>query len=33
VIGDELNKLYLEWVALKANPEVPLDELPHTFEQ
>ena len=25
---EELNKLYLEWVAaLKANPEMPLDEL------
>src|ERR1700680_85910 len=31
---DELNKLYLEWVAaLKANPEMPLDELRHMFEQ
>ena len=30
----ELNKLYLEWVAaLKANPEMPLDELRHMFEQ
>ena len=27
---EELNKLYLEWVAaLKANPEMPLDELRH----
>ena len=31
---EELNKLYLEWVAaLKANPEMPLDELRHMFEQ
>ena len=31
---EELNKLYLEWVtALKANPEMPLDELHHMFEQ
>jgi acetyl esterase/lipase len=31
---DELNKVYLEWVAaLKANPEMPLDELRHMFEQ
>ena len=30
----ELNKLYLEWVAaLNANPEMPLDELRHMFEQ
>ena len=32
--SQELNKLYLEWVAaLKANPEMPLDELRHMFEQ
>ena len=32
--SEELNKLYLEWVAaLKANPEMPLDELRHMFEQ
>ena len=32
--AEELNKLYLEWVAaLKANPEMPLDELRHMFEQ
>src|SRR5271165_1216077 len=31
---EELNKLYLEWVAaLKANPEMPLDELRHMFDQ
>src|SRR5271163_1288876 len=31
---EELNKLYREWVAtLKANPEMPLDELRHMFEQ
>jgi epsilon-lactone hydrolase len=31
---EELKKLYLEWVAaLKANPEMPLDELRHMFEQ
>jgi monoterpene epsilon-lactone hydrolase len=31
---EELNKLYLEWVAaLKANPEMPLDEVRHMFEQ
>ncbi len=31
---EELNKLYLEWVAeLKANPEMPLDELRRMFEQ
>jgi epsilon-lactone hydrolase len=31
---EELNKLYLEWVAaLQANPEMPLDELRHMFEQ
>ena len=31
---EELNKLYLEWVAaLKANPAMPLDELRHMFEQ
>jgi acetyl esterase/lipase len=31
---EELNQLYLEWVtALKANPEMPLDELRHMFEQ
>jgi len=32
--SEELNKLYLEWVAaLKANPEMPLDELRLMFEQ
>jgi epsilon-lactone hydrolase len=32
--AEELNKLYLEWVAaLQANPEMPLDELRHMFEQ
>jgi monoterpene epsilon-lactone hydrolase len=32
--ADELNKLYREWVAaLQANPEMPLDELRHMFEQ
>src|SRR5262245_1246633 len=32
--SEELNKLYLEWVAaLKANPEMPLDELRRMFEQ
>jgi monoterpene epsilon-lactone hydrolase len=31
---EELSKLYLEWVAaLSANPEMPLDELRHMFEQ
>src|SRR6516165_7883387 len=31
---EELNKLYLEWVAaLQANPGMPLDELRHMFEQ
>src|ERR1700755_1741409 len=31
---EELNKLYREWVAaLKANPEMPLDELRQMFEQ
>ena len=31
---EELNKLYLEWAAaLKANPEMTLDELRHMFEQ
>src|ERR1700745_1383779 len=31
---EELNKLYREWVAaLQANPEMPLDELRHMFEQ
>jgi monoterpene epsilon-lactone hydrolase len=31
---EELNKLYLEWVAaLKANPEMPLDELRHMLDQ
>ena len=31
---EELNKLYRGWVAaLKANPEMPLDELRHMFEQ
>lgn len=31
---EELNKLYLEWVAaLKTNPEMPLDELRHISEQ
>jgi|GEM_PF-5688679 len=31
---EELNALYLEWVAaLKANPEMPLDELRHMFEK
>src|SRR6516165_1336373 len=31
---EELNKLYLEWVAaLKGNPEMPLDEIRHMFEQ
>src|SRR6516162_720150 len=31
---EELNKLYREWVAaLKGNPEMPLDELRHMFEQ
>jgi monoterpene epsilon-lactone hydrolase len=31
---EELNKLYLEWVAaLQANPEMPLEELRHIFEQ
>jgi monoterpene epsilon-lactone hydrolase len=31
---EELNNLYREWVAaLKANPEMPLDELRHMFEQ
>ena len=31
---EELNKLYQEWVAaLQANPEMPLDELRHMFEQ
>src|SRR5262249_10384418 len=31
---EELKKLYLEWVAaLKANPEMPLDELRYMFEQ
>ena len=31
---DELNKLYLELVAaLRANPEMPLDELRRMFEQ
>src|SRR5207237_3944736 len=30
----ELNRLYLEWVAaLNGNPEMPLDELRHMFEQ
>jgi hypothetical protein len=29
---EELNKLYLEWVAaLKANPEMPLDEVRPCF--
>ena len=32
--SQELNKLYLEWVAaLKANPEMSLDEMRHMFEQ
>jgi acetyl esterase/lipase len=32
--SQELNKLYLEWVAaLKVNPEMPLDELRQMFEQ
>ena len=31
---EELNKLYLEWVAaLNANPEMPLDELRHMLEK
>jgi acetyl esterase/lipase len=31
---EELNKLYREWAAaLQANPEMPLDELRHMFEQ
>jgi epsilon-lactone hydrolase len=31
---EELNKLYREWVAaMQANPEMPLDELRHMFEQ
>ena len=31
---EELNKLYREWVAaLQENPEMPLDELRHMFEQ
>ena len=31
---EALNKLYLEWVAaLRANPEMPLDEVRHMFEQ
>jgi hypothetical protein len=31
---EEPNKLYLEWVAaLKANPEMPLDELRHMWER
>ena len=31
---EELNKLYREWVAaLQANPEMPLDEIRHMFEQ
>ena len=31
---EELNTLYLGWVAaLKANPEMPLDELRHMFEK
>jgi epsilon-lactone hydrolase len=30
----ELNKLYLDWVAaMKVNPEMPLEELRHMFEQ
>src|ERR1700730_795048 len=32
--SEELNTLYLGWVAaLKANPEMPLDELRHMFEK
>ena len=32
--AEELNNLYLEWVAaLKANPEMSLDEMRHMFEQ
>jgi acetyl esterase/lipase len=32
--AEELNKLYREWVAaLQANPEMPLDQLRHMFEQ
>jgi len=32
--SEELNKLYLEWVAaMKANPEMPLDELRHMLDQ
>jgi len=31
---EELNNLYLEWVAaLKANPEMPLDDMRHMFEK
>ena len=32
--SEELNALYLGWVAaLRANPEMPLDELRHMFEK